>query len=95
MLSAKDLYSTEEQVIAGLKSDATTAHDWEAYTRIRRVRRTPRPVEDAFCVRVNAKRRYLDPFAAGAGRVTAYSEPYREAVGTFLSVSFEEWLSEA
>ena len=67
---------------------------WYTYTRIKAVQRTSKPVPDTFCVKVNAKRRYLDPFAKEIGRVTQFSEQYRAEVNQFLSVSFDDWLSE-
>ena len=66
----------------------------DSYTKIKGVRRLADPVCDTFCVRVNAKRRYLDPFVMGKGRVSAYSEKYSAGIKKFLAVSFDDWLTE-
>ena len=94
LLTSDDLYTTEERVIRKLKRCQITDHAWFTYTRIKSVQRTPEPVPDTFCVKVNAKRRYLDPFVTEKGRVSAYSEKYCAEIEKFLSVSFDEWLSE-
>lgn len=94
LLSLDDLYTTEERVIRKMKKNEITDNMWYTYTKIQGVQSTKRPIEDKFCVRVNAKRRYIDPYVTGAGRVTQFSEAYRAAVETFLSVKFEGWLSE-
>lgn len=94
ILTVDDLYTTEEQVIEKLKKSRITEHAWYTYTRIKGVRRTPECLPDTFCRKINAKRRYLDPYVKGKGRVTAYSETYRAEVARFLTVSFDDWLSE-
>ena len=93
-MKTDDLYTTEEHVIRKLKKCRITGHMWYTYTKIKGVQRTSEPVPDAFCVKVNAKRRYLDPYVMGKGRVSAYSEKYRAEIEKFLTVSFDEWLSE-
>ena len=94
LLTADDLYTTEERVIRKLKRCQITDNAWYTYTKIKGVQRTLEPVPDTFCVKVNAKRRYLDPYVTEKGRVSAYSEKYRAEIKKFLAVSFEEWLSE-
>ena len=93
-LTMDDLYTTEERVIGKLKKCQITDNMWYTYTRIKAVQRTSKPVPDTFCVKVNAKRRYLDPYVKGVGRVAEYSRKYRTEVNQFLAVSFDEWLSE-
>ena len=93
-LTMDDLYTTEERVIGKLKKCQITDNMWYTYTRIKAVQRTSKPVPDTFCVKVNAKRRYLDPYVKGVARVAEYSRKYRTEVNQFLAVSFDEWLSE-
>lgn len=94
-LSIDDLYTTEEYVIDKLTTNTVTNIIWHAYTGITGVQSTEeRPLEKKFCVQVNAKRRYLDPYVKGVGRVAQFSEQYRAEVKKFLAVSFDEWLSE-
>ena len=93
-LKKQDLYTTEERVIRKLKRNRITDNIWYTYTKIKGVQSTRRPIEDKICVKVDAKRRYLDPYVRDMGRVTQCSETYRAEVEKFLSVSFDRWLSE-
>lgn len=93
-LTMDDLYTTEERVIRKLEKCQLTDNAWYTYTKIKGVQRTASRVPDTFCVKVNAKRRYLDPYVKGVGRMTEVSECYRAEVNQFLAVSFDEWLSE-
>ena len=93
-LTIDDLYTTEERVIRKLQKNRINDNMWYTYTKIKAVRRTSQPATDTFCVKVNAKRRYLDPFVKNVGRVTQFSGDYRAEVKKFLGVSFDEWLSE-
>ena len=94
-LTVDDLYTTEENVIAKIRNDPSLRTMWSDYTGISGVVRTEQKVPEKKCFRVDAKRRYLDPYVQGAGRVTEFSRSYREMLDEFLSVSFDEWLSEA
>ena len=93
-LTVDNLYTTEENVIEKLENNPFIDSAWHSYTKIKGVRRLTDPVCDTFCVRVNAKRRYLDPFVMGKGRVSAYSEKYSAEIKKFLAVSFDDWLTE-
>ncbi|MBQ9903123.1 MAG: hypothetical protein IJM51_12195 [Clostridia bacterium] len=93
-LTVDDLYTTEERVIRKLKKNGINNNIWYTYTKIKAVQRTSRPIPDTFCVKVNAKRRYLDPYVKEIGRVTQFSESYRKEVDKFLAIRFDEWLSE-
>ena len=94
ILTVNDLYTTEESVIERLRSDPRTANGWHDYCSIQGVQSTAdKPTDGRYAARINAKRRYIDPYVPDAGRVTAYSEHYREEVAALLSASFENWLS--
>ncbi len=93
ILTPEDLYSTEEAVIERLEAAPYFRRYWHDYCRIKAVRRTSWPVPDSYCVRINAKRRFLDPYVKDIGRVSEFSKAYRAALDEFLSVSFEDWLS--
>lgn len=93
VVSIDDLYTTEEVVIQKLCSNSLTAEKWQAYCNISGVAATQNCLTDRYCIRVNAKRRYLDPYVENVGRVTGFSEVYRHEVEKMLAVSFDNWLS--
>lgn len=93
VVSVADLYTTEENVVGKLESSEITASRWHEYRGIKRVQNTAECVSDRYCVQVNAKRRYIDPYVRNVGRVTEFSKQYLAAVNEFLSMSFDGWLS--
>lgn len=93
IVTVKDLYKTEELVIDKLNSDERTAKGWREYCGIRAVQVTPERLSDRYCVSIDAKRRYIDPYVKGVGRVTQFSESYRAAVENLMDRSFNNWLS--
>ena len=95
VLTAADLYTTEENVISRLCSSPRTLQDWQKYCAIRAVQASDKQVENRYAVKVNAKRRYIDPYVMDSGRVTSLSSRYRAETEAFLVVSFDEWLYEA
>ena len=80
--------------IARLRADAVSGPAWDRFRRFHTIRTAAgeRP-EGGFWVRVNAKRRWIDPLAVGRGRVSAWSPAFREARTSFLSLDFTRWLS--
>lgn len=92
-VSMADLYTTEENVVDKLTANELTAELWSNYCGIAQVKSTAECVSDRYCVQVNAKRRYIDPFVEDIGRVTEFSRQYRDQADELLSVSFNNWLS--
>lgn len=95
VVSVQDLYETEERVIEKLLADLRTAKGWREYCGIRGVQGSNTPPDNRYAVQINAKRRYIDPYVPGLGRVTEYSGHYRTEVQALLSMSFQDWLSAA
>lgn len=93
VVSVADLYTTEENVVEKLESSEITAHRWREHCGFKRVQNTSERVSDRYCVQVNAKRRYIDPYVRNVGRVAEFSGQYRTAVNEFLRMNFDGWLS--
>ena len=93
VVSVEDLYTSEENVIEKLEKSDVTSEKWREYCGIRRVKISSVPAESGYCTRVNAKRRYIDPFVENVGRVTAFSKQYHAAVDEFFLISFDGWIS--
>lgn len=92
VVSVEDLYTSEENVIEKLEQSEVTSAKWLEYCGIRCLKISSAPISDGYCTRVNAKRRYIDPFVKNIGRVTAFSKQYRAAVDEFFSISFDGWM---
>lgn len=68
VLTPADLMGTEPAVIAKLQADTVSGPAWDRFRRFHTIRTAAgeRP-EGGFWVRVNAKRRWIDPLAVGQG----------------------------
>ena len=89
-LKEADLWTTEPQVIAKITSTPEGAADWAAFRALHTMTvNEPGPAAR----KINAKKRHIDPFVFGKGRVTEISEEYREDLHAFLNHSFDYWIS--
>ena len=94
-LDETDLYRDEPTVIAKLNADARTAWAWRIFRSCKTVLRASEPQTDGVWRQISAKKRYIDPLIDGKGRVTAVSEPLREAIGAFLREPQTDWIAAA
>jgi len=89
------LYTTEKKVIDAIASDETGKSDWDRFARLGKVVRmegTPLKGGDETgypVYRISAKKRYIDPYVRGMGRVSDLFERFGKAAGEFKSDSFD------
>lgn len=86
VLSEADLYTTELQVIELLLRDPEAVADWQRY---RAYHKMITPKEQGISRIIPAKKRYIDPYVQGRGRVSKLSPAFAEKLQQFLSVSFD------
>ena len=92
-VTQKDLWTTEPAVIALLERDPVCGPLWRrfcGYSRILRSWETPKAGE---WVRVNAKKRYIDPLASGLGRVSRWENTFCRELEEFKLLDFSNWIS--
>lgn len=92
VLSEADLYTTEPQVIEKLCGDDRMCAAWKAYTSLSKLRIRDRAPNEPGWLQVDAKRRWIDPYVWGRGRVTSLSSQIREEMKEFLSQPFDIWM---
>ena len=86
------LYETENKVIAALISDDGGRNDWESFKKMSRMERSDRST--GYPVRkINAKKRYIDPFVAGKGRVSVISDKFRILADAFREETFDYFIT--
>lgn len=86
------LYETENKVIAALTSDNAGRNDWESFKKMSRMERSDRST--GYPVRkINAKKRYIDPFVAGKGRVSVFSGKFRLLADAFRKETFDYFIT--
>jgi len=98
VISQHDLYSTESEVIRKLKENKELSADWYRYSKISAVAASKEELYGRYCVKVLAKKRFIDPLVlAGDGvkRISEIDADIKTEIDAFLSLDFNEWLYEA
>ena len=95
VLTTDDLYSTESKVIKKLEEHRELSKIWENYTNIFRVCVSEHEINDRYCMKVSAKKRYIDPLVMidnNAERISKVDANTKAGIDSFLSLDFNEWL---
>ena len=90
-LTEKDLYSQEKNVISCLKRDRELSEYWKSFRALHRMADDESVPEELRRV-IYAKKRYIDPFAAGKGRVSQINRPFAEKLEEYLLEPQTKWL---
>lgn len=82
---ADELYLTEEAVIAKLLADGELCSMWREYRALHELVTDPESAPDGAWRIIPAKKRYIDPLAAGAGRLSDIDPDFARAAAAFLA----------
>lgn len=95
VLTEADLWTTEPDVIGKITAVAEGAADWAAYRGLHdlKVCGPDKPAAVPSARRINAKKRYINPYVQGLGRVTDLSPGYSSALKAYLDRSFDYWIT--
>ena len=96
VLSPDDLYLTENELIGKLKGSGGTSAAWKKYTEISAVAATAEELRDRYCVKIDAKKRYINPLVCdrgGARRISEIDAGLKRDIDEFLDLDFGSWLS--
>ena len=93
VLTERDLWKTEPEVIKRLENDSVSGQKWLQYRAYSRIRRCLERPETGNWLKVNAKKRWIDPLAVDIGRVSAWNEEVRRQIEEFCAQDFGCWLS--
>ena len=90
ILTEKDLYTDEENVIEILEHSALQKA-WQEYREVRYVISSQERQEG--WIQLNAKKRYIDPYCLETqGRISKTNAEVREKIDSFLSDTYQEWM---
>ena len=92
VLTAGDLEGTEEELLGKLCADKAFAARWRDFCRLSRIERAQEPDERGGWRRIRAKKRRIDPFVAGRGRVSALFPERGAAIAACLAEDFEYYV---
>jgi HD superfamily phosphohydrolase len=93
VLTRKDLWGTEPEVIAKLEADPACAAMWRRFRECSRILRADERPQDGFWIRVDAKKRWIDPMTLGMGRVSCWNKEICHQQTAFCGQDFSVWLS--
>ena len=85
VLEERDLGSTETAVIAKLRADGRCGAEWRRFCAMSRTERAERPDGREGWRLIRAKRRRIDPYVEGRGRVSALEPAFAAALGDFMN----------
>ena len=86
VLTQNDLYKTESDVIALLHQDEEAFKDWERFKALRHIHRGCH----AGAKTVLSKKRYINPYMNGMGRMAHLSDVFAQALNPFLLQKLDE-----
>lgn len=86
VLQREDLYQTERHVISLLNQDAEARRDWEQYQALHSIyHNSSHPAAKV----IRSKKRFINPFVEGAGRVALLSPTFSSVLTQFLNHSMD------
>jgi len=91
VISDMDLYSDEKNVISCMESDEELRTRWNNFRALHKMVHDEKIPEESRRV-ILAKKRYIDPYAAGRGRATQISEAFAESLENYLNEPQTKWL---
>ena len=89
VLSAAELYLTEETVIEKLMSDAETAGLWRGYCALHEIVTDRETFHDGAWRVIGAKKRRIDPFVRGAGRLSEINAQFAGEIKDFMDTPLD------
>lgn len=87
-----DLMGTEARIIEKLKADPAAKADWEAFCAYREILRAENPGTEPMWRKIPAKKRFIDPYVLGNGRVSQIFLDCMEIIAEFKSRSQDYWV---
>ncbi len=84
-----DLWKTEDRIIEKMKSDPEIAEEWRKYCGFSRVLKSCREETGEGWLKVDAKRRYIDPYILYKGRAGMVYEDVRKGIDAFRNESYD------
>jgi len=91
ILTIQDLYTREATVIEKLCASRLQPA-WQAFCRMEKMYRSDTPGQELGWRQIRAKKRYIDPYIRGVGRVSECYPEFSEALAEFLQDPMDAWL---
>ena len=86
-----DLFQGEAWIIEQLKKEEEVKAMWEKLTSFSEIVTSSIP-EDEMFFKINAKKRYIDPYVVNKGRVSSFSFKFKEQLDAYLQLSYDYYV---
>lgn len=93
VICREELQTTEAEVIGKLNEDPVCASEWRNFCTYSSILRAKEHPETGYWVSIGAKKRWIDPFFLGKGRVSQWDAGIKEEIKAFRDLDFSAWLS--
>ncbi len=91
IIEEKDLYQNEETLIEKLCSDEESKKNWKSFCSLKQVMKEETP-SSSISFKIPAKKRFIDPYVKGQGRVSVLFKEIQEEIEEFKNLSFDYYL---
>ena len=92
VIAADDLNTTEPQIIEKLTANEDAARAWRAFRSLHATETADKERSDGAWRKIYAKKRYIDPYVVGRGRVSALDADFAAALDAFRTQSQDYWV---
>ena len=89
IIDKDDLYTNETSVISKLTSDEELNKDWNRFTNLTQIT----DEDNEYKRKIYAKKRYINPYIKGMGRVKDIDEKFSDELDEYLEYSFDYYIS--
>ena len=93
VICREDLWMTEPDILQKLERDPVCSREWKRFCAYSSILRSCERPENGYWVSIGAKKRWIDPFFPGKGRVSQWDVDARDEIETFQAITFSAWLS--
>lgn len=93
VIRREDLWTTEPEILQKLETDPVCGGEWRRFCAYSSILRTHERPENGDWVSIGAKKRWIDPFFPGKGRVSQWDASTQEQLKAFQAMDFSCWLS--
>jgi len=93
IMTKHDLYKGEKEIINILENNEKTRELWKQFTMYSTIQTSENKPESGYWLKINAKKRYIDPYVKETGRISVLSKEVNDRIKQFNQKDFHYWIS--
>ena len=92
VITEKNLYETETSIINKFQANTEYKSKWNEYCSYNRVISSKYEQAGNKWILVNAKKRHIDPYVIGKGRISYLSKEFKKELDSYIKEDFQYWI---